>query len=129
MWPRVNGLRALELGTPGELREELTALVLAGEKTATAGLLAEYETESEALETVGEHLALLATGERHVATVEITRVEQVRFDEVTWEFAAAEGEGYESVAHWRESHARFWRDIGTPVDDDTTVVCLWFRVC
>ncbi|WP_242337741.1 hypothetical protein [Streptomyces formicae] len=35
MWPRVNGMRALELGTAGELRERLNALVLAGQKTAT----------------------------------------------------------------------------------------------
>ena len=59
MWPRVQGLRALELGTPGAFRDELTALVLAGRKQATAGLLAEYTEEGEELETVGERLVLL----------------------------------------------------------------------
>jgi hypothetical protein len=29
-WPRIDGLRTLELGTPGALRKELTALVLSG---------------------------------------------------------------------------------------------------
>ncbi|MFI8945028.1 hypothetical protein ACIGO6_00715 [Streptomyces sp. NPDC053750] len=38
--------RALELGTPGETRERLNALVLAGRKTATTGLLAEYVEEN-----------------------------------------------------------------------------------
>jgi uncharacterized protein YhfF len=41
MWARVNELRTLGLGTPGDMRADLNALVLAGTKTATAGLLAE----------------------------------------------------------------------------------------
>jgi hypothetical protein len=45
MWPRLDGLRALELGTPGEMRVRLNDLVVAGLKTATAGTLAEYERE------------------------------------------------------------------------------------
>ena len=38
-FPRVNGLRALEMGTPGEFRDELNALILSGSKTTTTGLL------------------------------------------------------------------------------------------
>ncbi|WFF07900.1 hypothetical protein O7622_04805 [Micromonospora sp. WMMD1076] len=33
MWPRIGGLRALALGTPGELRTRLNTLVLSGVKT------------------------------------------------------------------------------------------------
>jgi hypothetical protein len=39
MWPRVDGLRAMELGAPGGMRQWLNGLVLAGRKRATAGLL------------------------------------------------------------------------------------------
>ncbi|WP_331462036.1 hypothetical protein [Streptomyces sp. KMM 9044] len=47
MWPRVGGMRALELGTPDRLRDELNSLVLAGRKTATTDLLADYVRETE----------------------------------------------------------------------------------
>jgi uncharacterized protein YhfF len=59
MWPRVDGLRSLELGAPGEMRAWLNGLVVEGRKRATAGLLAEYQTEGEELERVGERLAVL----------------------------------------------------------------------
>lgn len=128
MWPRVGGMRALELGTPGGLREELNSLVLAGRKTATTGLLAEYVEETEGLEFVGERLALLDDDGRAVATVEITGVDLTSFAEVTWEHAAAEGEGDASLEDWRAGHRRFWEREGTPVKDGTALVCLTFRV-
>lgn len=97
MWPRMNGMRALELGTPGEMRERLNALVLAGRKTATTGLLAEYVEETEGLEFEGERLALLGNDGDHVATIEITGVELTSFGGVAWEHAAAEGR---ATARW-----------------------------
>ncbi|MEU3145044.1 MULTISPECIES: ASCH domain-containing protein [unclassified Streptomyces] len=121
-------MRALELGTPDGLRDELNALVLAGRKTATTGLLAEYVEETEGLEFPGERLALLDNDGRAVATVEITGVETTSFAEVTWEHAAAEGEGDASLEDWRAGHRRFWQREGTPVENDTPLVCLTFRV-
>ncbi len=127
MWGRANGLRVLELGSPGDMRTWLTDLVLAGRKWATAGLLElDYHAEAEELEHVGEHLALVDDSGSHVATVEVVSVELVPFAEVTWEFARSEGEGYDAVEDWRETHRRYWRDEGVMVDDATTVVCLSF---
>lgn len=128
MWPRVGGMRALELGTPGGLRDELNSLVLAGRKTATTGLLAEYVEETEGLEFVGERLALLDDDGRAVATVEVTGANLTSFAEVTWEHAAAEGEGDASLEDWRAGHRRFREREGTPVEDGTPLVCLTFRV-
>ncbi|GAA3485266.1 hypothetical protein GCM10018966_097990 [Streptomyces yanii] len=128
MWPRVNGMRALELGTPGELRVELNSFVLAGKKIATTGLLAEYAGETEGLEYPGERLALLDNDGQAIATLEVTGVEVKPFIEVTWEHAAAEGEGDASLEEWRAGHRRFWSRIGTPVEDDTPLVCLTFRL-
>ncbi|TMR14309.1 ASCH domain-containing protein [Nonomuraea turkmeniaca] len=129
MWPRMDGLRVLELGTPGELRTRLTALALSGEKTATAGLLAlDYHAEGEEVEHVGEHLILAADTGGRAAEIEIVRVELTPFPAVTSEFAQAEGEGYRSTEDWRESHRRYWSAQGYEVGDSSTVVCLWFRV-
>ena len=121
-WPRINGLRSLELGTPGEMRDRLNALVLAGRKRATAGVLADYEQEGEVVEHVGERLALLDSDGQQIATVEVTSVEIAAFSDVPWEFAAAEGEGHRDLEHWRAGHQRFWAAIGLPVQDDTPIV-------
>ncbi|MFC7817082.1 MULTISPECIES: ASCH domain-containing protein [unclassified Streptomyces] len=121
-------MRALELGTAGEMRERLNGLVLAGKKTATTGLLAEYVEETEGLEFEGERLALAGNDGDRVATIEITGVELAAFGGVTWEHATAEGEGDRSLDEWRAGHMRFWEGIGTPVDDDTPLVCLRFRL-
>ncbi|WP_406729305.1 ASCH domain-containing protein [Streptomyces sp. GD-15H] len=118
----------MELGTPDDLRTELNSLVLAGRKTATTGLLAEYVEETEGLEFVGERLALLNNDGDSIATIEVTGVELTSFIGVTWEHAAAEGEGDASLDEWRAGHRRFWEREGTPVQDDTPVVCLAFRV-
>jgi uncharacterized protein YhfF len=128
MWPRVDGLRSLELGTPGEMRAWLDGLVVEGRKRATAGLLAEYQTEGEELERVGERLAVLDDDGRSVATVEITQVDVLPFGQVPWDFAAAEDEGDTNIEEWRAGHLRYWAAEGTAVDDHTQVVCLRFAL-
>ncbi|WP_174532820.1 ASCH domain-containing protein [Micromonospora chalcea] len=128
MWPRIGGLRALALGTPGELRTRLNTLVLSGVKTATAGLVQEYDDENEELEYVGERLVLVDDNDQFVAVVEVTGVEVVRFADVPWDFARAEGEGDRSIEEWREGHGAYWARQGTPVTDDTRIVCLRFRL-
>lgn len=110
------------------MRVELNALVIAGTKTATTGLLEDYVKETEGLEYVGERLALLDNQGQSIATIEIIDVEVKPFIEVTWAHAEAEGEGDASLEEWRAGHRRYWRRMGTPVDDHTVVVCLTFRL-
>jgi uncharacterized protein YhfF len=130
MWPRAEGLRAFAFGDePGPLRQRLRALALAGIKVATAGLeQREYIDQGEAIETVGERQALLGDDGEVVAIVEITRVETHRLVDVPWEFAQAEGEGFRSIEHWREGHRSYFAEHGIGVTDDSSVVCVWFRV-
>lgn len=126
MFPRVDNLRSIEFGTPGESRSRLVNLVLHGNKRATAGLLSEYETENEPIEHVGELLAMLDNEGTHVGTLRITRVEMLRFGDVPDEFALAEAEGDLNAADFRASHLAFWSRIGESVDDDTPIVTLYF---
>lgn len=126
MWPRVNGLRTIELGRAGEQRGRLNGLVLAGRKRGTAGLANEYETEGELLEHVGERLVVLDDDGGAVATVEVTGVSLHPFIKVPWEFARSEGEGDENLDQWRSGHRRYWDAQGTPVQDDSLVVCINF---
>jgi uncharacterized protein YhfF len=126
MWPRVDGLRSCELGFPGEQRERLNGYVLHGRKRASAGVLAEYDEEGEVLEQVGERLVLLDSEGREVGRIEVTDVVVRRFADVPWEFADAEGEGFTSIADWREGHRRHWAREGREITPDTQVVCLSF---
>jgi uncharacterized protein YhfF len=124
-------------GTP--LRETLVAAVLSGEKTATAGLLVDYERDGDALSEVGERFLVLDNHDRGVAVIETTEVRVLRVGDCDLEFARDEGEGFESVADWRVAHDRFWRSsadeirayLGDPdwdVTDDTEFVAERFRL-
>lgn len=126
-FPRINGLRGIEFGTPGEFREKLNALVLAGQKKATSGILElDYLAEDEEIETVGEHLAVLDSNGKHIATIEATKVEVRKFSDVPKEFALAEGEGDTTGDEYRESHLRYWSKLGLTITDETQVVLLYF---
>ena len=126
MFPRVDGLRSIEFGTPGSSRENLVNLVLHGAKRATAGLRRDYDAEGEDVEHVGECLAMLDNDGRHVGTLRITRVEVLRFADVPDEFALAEAEGDLNAADFRASHLEYWTGVGEQVDDNTLVVTLYF---
>ncbi|MGW4234351.1 ASCH domain-containing protein [Streptomyces sp. NPDC004980] len=129
MWPRIDGLRTLDLGTPGDLRERLNALVLSGKKQAAAGILeADYLADGEHPEAVGERLVLIGSDGERVGEVRVRSVEIVPFRSVSWDFAQAEGEGCTSLAHWREVHLDYWRSVGHTVVDDTDIVCVRFGV-
>jgi uncharacterized protein YhfF len=126
MFPRVNGLRSIEFGTPGASRENLVNLVLHGNKRATAGLRHDYDREGEPVEHVGERLAMVDNDGRHVGTLLVTRTEIVRFCDVPDEFALAEAEGDLNAADFRASHLEYWTRVGEQVDDDTLVVLVYF---
>jgi uncharacterized protein YhfF len=124
---------------PGPLRDELTALALAGTKTTTAGLHVEMEVDGEALPAVGAREVLLDSSERPVAIIETIDCRVVRLADVDDRHAIDEGEGYADAREFRISHERFWNRyiddlrarLGDPtfaIGDDTLVVLQRFRV-
>ncbi len=124
----VDGYRTMELGTPGEGRRHLNALVLAGKKQATAGLLAEYVKEGEPVESVGERLVLVDDDQNRLGLIEVTRADILPLGEVTWEFGQAEGEGFTDLADWRQAHESYWASQGVEVTDATEVTCIYFQL-
>lgn len=130
-------LPLFELGYPGPLRDRLVAAVLDGTKTSTTGLLRDYEADGDPLPVVGDRSAVVDSGGRRVAVVEVTGVRVARLADVDLDHARDEGEGDESVAQWRATHERFWHGaeyraaVGDPeftVHDDTLAVLERFRV-
>jgi uncharacterized protein YhfF len=126
-FPIVNGMRTVEFGNPGASRDRLISLILDGNKRATAGTLEwDYVAENEPIESVGEKLAVLDNENRHIATIQATRVEVKRFADVPTEFALAEAEGDLSGDDFRASHLAFWSKLGLDIRDETEIVLVYF---
>ena len=124
---------------PGPLRDELTALALAGTKTTTAGLLVELELDGEAVPEPGAREIMIDSSDRPVAVVETVECPVKRLADVDDQHAIDEGEGYANAAEFRVDHERFWngyiddlrRRLGDPsfaLTDDTLIVCQRFRI-
>jgi uncharacterized protein YhfF len=132
-------LPVIEFAFPGELRDRLIAAILRGEKTATTGLLVEWELDGDPIPRAGERFAVIDSAGVRVAVIEITEVQVVGLGEVDLAVARDEGEGFDSVAAWREGHEAFWNDyieelrarLGDPtwaLDGETQVIVEHFRL-
>jgi uncharacterized protein YhfF/ubiquinone/menaquinone biosynthesis C-methylase UbiE len=130
-------LPVVEFAFPGALRDQLVAAIVAGSKTTTSGLVADYQHEGEALPRPGQREAVVDSAGRRVAVIKTTAVRVIRLGDVDLAHALGEGEGYTSVAQWRAGHERFWHsaqmreamdDPEFTVDDDTLMVAQAFRL-
>lgn len=132
-----SSLPRTEFAFPGPLREELVAAILEGRKTATTGLLREYEHDGESLPRPGDRSVVIDSAAVPVAVIEVTDVRVVPLAEVPLAHARDEGEGHETAGAWRAAHEEFWAspemrtalgDQGFTVDDATPVVLERFRL-
>ena len=110
----------------------LVALVLAGQKRATASLLWAYEFDNEPLPTAGALSVVTDWQGNARCIIETTDIQIAPFDAVTDSFAALEGEGDKTLDYWRAAHWRcFSREcqrIGRQPDLQMPVVCEQFKV-
>lgn len=137
--PDLASLTTWGFAFPGPLRDELTALALAGTKTTTAGLLVDFEVEGATLPTPGKREVLVDSNDQPVAVVETVECRVARLADVDDQHAIDEGEGYANAAEFRVAHERFWNsyiddlraglgDPGFALDDDTLVVLERFKI-
>lgn len=130
-------MEAVRFAFPGPERDRLVAAVLRGEKTATSSLLAEWLLDDQELPAAGERRDVLDSDDNPVAVIETTAVDVIRLRDVDLTIAKEEGEGFESVAEWRQAHERFWTDEVMPrlpatmagsLNDDAQIVVVRFRL-
>jgi uncharacterized protein YhfF len=111
---------------------ELAALVLAGTKRATTGLLWLLETQEKPLPRAGDLNVVTAWDGTALCVIETSAVDVLAFEDVSAEFAAREGEGDASLDYWRRVHwdflGRECRRIGRVPDLRMPCVCEEFRV-
>ena len=112
--------------------DALAALVLSGQKRATAGLLWTNEVTDKPLPEVGVLSVVTGWHGIPLCVIETTHIEVVPFDRVSDSFAALEGEGDKTLRDWWEAHWRFFsrecQRLGRDPDPSMPVVCEQFRV-
>ena len=123
---RYPGAETFTFGDSAELSAALLSLVRAGQKTATCGALRDFEEGGEALPVPGRRDIALNWDGTPAVVIETVSVEVCRFDQVSEDFALAEGESDDYVG-WRDGHIEYFNRNGgwTP---DMMLVCERFRM-
>lgn len=90
------------------MADELLALALKGQKTATASSHLMYD-EDEDIPYAGAYSVVLDGQGEARAIIKTISVEVIPFNEVAEGFAYLEGEGDRSLEYWQEVHEAFFR--------------------
>ena len=119
-------------GDSAALADELAALVLSGRKRATTSLPVEYTSEGQPLPEAGNASIVTRSNAAPAAIIEFVEVRLVPFQDVDAAYAAIEGEGDGSLAHWQAAHRAYFRRVcdrlGGRFEETTPVLCQQFRV-
>ncbi|MGY3572575.1 ASCH domain-containing protein [Vibrio paucivorans] len=107
-------------------------LVRTGKKTATCSMERWYSVEGEQRPQVGHLQVVTNWSGEPVCVIEITDVSTCPFEQVSVEFAQAEGEGDLSIEWWRNAHQRFFsaecEELNIPFSQDTLLLLERFKV-
>ena len=107
----------------------LADLVVEGMKTATTSGFVFYELEKESLPKADEYSIVLDGQDNPVAVIQTKTVEVLPMNEVTEEFALAEGEG--DYQYWWNAHEQFFtqelKKFNIEFTPDMFVVCERFK--
>ena len=113
-------------GTP--MADELAELILIGKKTASCSAYDEWLYENEDPKSkIGSYTIVLNSKDEPVGIIQYTDMTIMPFNEVTEEFARAEGEGDLSYDYWYNGHVKFFTElmpqIGKEFYEAMPVVC------
>lgn len=107
-------------------------LIRKGIKTATCSMKYWYDAEGEQMPTVGHLQVVTDWSGEPTSIIEVTSVEERKFCDVDAEFAAAEGEGDQSLDWWREAHWNYFsnecKDAGIEPTEEMMLVLERFKV-
>jgi uncharacterized protein YhfF len=116
----------------GDDPEYLAKLVIDGIKTATCSGYIFYELENQPLPTTEDYSIILNSDDKPLAIIKTVEVTLTPMNEVTEEFAVAEGEGNRTYQYWWEAHESFFRNelnaIGREFSEDMLLVCERFEL-
>ncbi|MBC1475287.1 ASCH domain-containing protein [Listeria grandensis] len=115
-----------------EMGDRLGSLVVQGIKTGTCAAHCVFELENEPIPEVNTYEIVLDGSNEPLAIIKYTKIELVKMNEVTHDFARSEGEGDLSYEYWYTGHKKFftWElaQYGRAFTDDLLLVCQTFEV-
>ena len=124
---RYAGAVSFAFGDSPAMADDLLALVIAGTKTATCGAARDFGPGKADLPVAGRRDIVLDGRGVPAAVIETLEVTRCRFDQIDERFAHDEGEGFRTLAYWRDGHrAYFERNGGW--SEDMELVCERFRL-
>ncbi|WP_273833623.1 ASCH domain-containing protein [Guptibacillus sedimenti] len=131
-WKSQNKPKSVTAWQLGVEPDTLAQLVIDGIKTATCSGHIFYELENEALPTTEDYNIILNSDHEPVAITKTIEVSITPMNEVSEEFAIAEGEGDRTYRYWFDEHEKFFRKelnaIGREFSKDMPLVCERFEV-
>lgn len=106
-------------------------LILKDEKTASCSMAHWYDVEGDPMPEVGDLQVVTKWDGEPVCIIEITSVTKCAYQDITAEFAAAEGEGDKSLSWWRDAHWDFFSkecdELNITPREDMTLVLERFK--
>lgn len=132
-WSRDSETPSVErFGDNPELSDELLAMVLAGDKRATATLVKEFAAEGQELPRVGDHWIACDAAGTPRAILRSIELRLGTIDTVDASFAYDEAEGDRSLDTWRRGHSAYWERVcdalGSPWSAEDEIVFERFTV-
>ncbi|PFA13026.1 ASCH domain-containing protein [Bacillus cereus] len=116
----------------GASPDYLAQLVIDGVKTATCSGHIFYELENEPLPTTNDYSIILNSADEPVAIIKTIEVTLTPMNEVSEEFAIAEGEGDRTYEYWKNVHIEFFtkelKRIDRKFSEDMLLVCERFEL-
>lgn len=105
-------------------------LVVKKIKQATAPLLWSFEINNEKLPRKGDLNIITNWNKVPQAIILTTKIELIKFSEITEKFAQREGEGDKSLAYWKKVHKAYYkREMQSHKEEfskDMIIVCQYF---
>lgn len=107
-------------------------LILRGEKRASCSLDYWYSEKDEPMPVVGDLQVVTNWDGIPVCIIEVTSVTKQKYNEVTPEFAALEGEGDKTLDWWQKAHWHFFSkecvELGISPSEDMLLVLEQFKM-
>lgn len=129
-WGKADKPTNVEAFCFGDTPDELAAMVVSGDKTATCNALRLYELNNEPIPRVGEYNIILNKALDPVALIQLEKVEFIPYDEIDERFAIAEGDG--SYENWDNIHTRYFTEALSQFNETFNrkilLVCQHFKV-
>lgn len=133
--PKINSNEPYQVwffGSTSEMARELAELVLKGKKTATASLLEENKLNPESAPALDGLSVVTDFAGNPQCVIQTTEIRHLPFDEVDAQFAFDEGEGNQTLAHWRDGHWRYFsreaQELKIEFNEKSLVTCERFKL-